>query len=188
MKTRTFRIAGILLLLCLCAISIYASGGEAQASSPLDFLWKVVNFIVLVGALHYFTKKPISEAMNSSAEKSKQDLENAREAKRLIADELRQLQEKLVSMQKETDQMVVKAKEQAEIEKQHAIEHGVLIAEELKEHARFTIQQEYKKAEHDLKRWIAEEALALSEEKIKKQINSSHQKTLVERYMSELTS
>ena len=48
------------------------------------------------------------------------------------------------------------------------------------------MEQERRKAEDDLRNWVAEESVKLAEEKLKKEMNQKHQAKLVKNYMNHL--
>ena len=52
----------------LVGASLGYASEEAHGGGSLDFLWKVVNFAILMGILYYFAKNPIVNALQSSAE------------------------------------------------------------------------------------------------------------------------
>ena len=164
---------------------VYAS--EGAPAGPMDFLWKVVNFAILFGILYYFAKNPIVNALQSSAEKAKQELDEAQKAKQAIADELQHFQEKLANMKKEADEMVAQAKNEAAQERQRIIAEGEALAEKIKEQAQLNVQHAYKRAEQELREWVAHEAIKLAEERMKAQMDDTRQESLVKHYLRELT-
>lgn len=187
MKSIKFWCTSFIIMVSYGIFPVYAAGGGGQASS-LDFLWKTVNFVVLVWILYYFAKKPFSETISNSSSLAQQTLNEARHVKDKFTTELQDFQQKLNDMEKEANAMVERAKGEAEAEKKRIIAEGEEMAANLVEQARFTIEQEYKKAEQDLKEWIADEAVKLAEVKLKSQVTATHQKELVQSYISELTS
>ena len=56
----------------------------------------------------------------------------------------------------------------------------------MKEQASFALKQEHRKAEDDLRRWIAEESVKLAEGELKKEMNQNRQKKLVNTFMDQL--
>ena len=52
---------------------------EEGASAPsLDFVWKVVNLLILIGIIYWFARKPVSSALRNSAENASIQLEESR--------------------------------------------------------------------------------------------------------------
>ncbi|MBF0236411.1 MAG: ATP synthase F0 subunit B [SAR324 cluster bacterium] len=186
MKIKSFFL-GTGLLTIIQSTIVFAAEEGGHAPSPLDFVWKVVNFVGLLIILHYFAKKPIVNALRSSSESAKKELEDARQAKEQIIQEMTAFRDKIANMQKETEAMVVRARADAEVEKNKIIADGVLVAQKIREHAQFTIQQEYKIAEQQLKEMVAQQFVELAETKIKNQITSTSHKNLVNQYVNHIT-
>ena len=53
--------------------------------------------------------------------------------------------------------------------------------------ANFVLEQERRKAEEQLKNWIAEESVKLAEKDLKQEMNQNQQNKLAEKYMDELS-
>ncbi len=162
------------------------AAGEDSGSSPLEFVFRVMNFLILVGILYYFAKKPVGAGLKSSAEMAKKNLEEAREAKKQAEAELQGFQEKLSNMKQEAESLVANAQKDAENEKERIIAEAEALANRMKEQAKFSIDQEFRKAELELRQWVAKEAVQIAEEMIKKKIDDNYQEKLVKDYISQL--
>ena len=142
---------------------LFAAESEGGGSPLMDFIWKVVNVVVLVAIIYKFAKKPVGNALNSSAESAKKLISDAREAEEKLTAELDEMRGKIAGLEKEAEQMVKTARKDAEIEKERIIEEGRQEIERMKRQASFALEQERRKAEADLRHWIAEESVALAE-------------------------
>ena len=153
----------------------------------MDFIWKVVNVVVLGAIIYKFAKKPVGNALSSSAESAKKLISDAREAEEKLTAELNEMRSKIAGLEKEAEQMVKTARKDAEIEKERIIEEGRQEIERMKRQASFALEQERRKAEADLRHWIAEESVALAEKELKQEMNQNQQNKLVNKYMDELS-
>ena len=153
----------------------------------MDFIWKVVNVVVLGAIIYKFAKKPVGNALNSSADSAKKVISDAREAEEKLTAELDEMRGKIAGLEKEAEQMVENAKKDAVIEKERIIEEGKQEIERMKRQASFALEQERRKAEADLRHWVAEESVALAEKELKQDVNQSQQNKLVKKYMDELS-
>ena len=153
----------------------------------MDFIWKVVNVVVLGAIIYKFAKKPVGNALNSSAESAKKLISDAREAEEKLTAELDEMRGKIAGLEKEAEQIVKTARNDAEIEKERIIEQGRQEIERMKRQASFALEQERRKAEADLRHWIAEESVTLAEKEMKKEMNQNQQNKLVKKYMDELS-
>ena len=177
-----------LVVFLVCANTVLlAAESEAGASPLMDFIWKVVNVAVLGAIIYKFAKKPMGNALNSSAESAKKLISDAREAEEKLKADLDEMRGKIAGLEKEAEQIVKTARKDAEIEKERIIEEGRQEIERMKRQASFALEQERRKAEADLRHWIAEESVALAEKEMKQEMNQKHQNKLVNKYMDELS-
>ena len=75
----------------------------------MDFVWKVVNVVVLVAIIYKFAKKPVATALGSSAESAKKVLDDARDAEERISTDLSEMNSKIAGLEKEAIEMVAAA-------------------------------------------------------------------------------
>lgn len=164
---------------------IYATENQ-PADSPLDFVWKIINFVILIIILYWFARKPISVAMKSSAENAKNQLDEARKAETCALAQMKEMREKLARLEEETREIVEKARQEAKTEKERILEEGIREMERMREHARFSIEQEYRKAEHQLREWVANESVKLAREQLEGKMSGTRQNKLVKEYLDQL--
>ena len=72
---RIFNLA--VFLVCVNTV-LFAAESEGGGSPLMDFIWKVVNVVVLGAIIYKFAKKPVGNALNSSAESAKKLIRDAR--------------------------------------------------------------------------------------------------------------
>ena len=166
---------------------LFAAESEGGGSTLMDFIWKVLNVVVLGAIIYKFAKKPLGNALSNSAETAKKLIIDAREAEENLTAELNNMRSKIAGLEKEAEQMVRTARKDAEIEKERIIEEGRQEIERMKRQASFALEQERRKAEADLRHWIAEESIALAEKEMKQEMNQNQQNKLVNKYMDELS-
>ena len=76
----------------------------------MDFIWKVVNVVVLAAIIYKFAKKPVAAALGSSAESAKKVIDDARNAEEKISADLSEMHSKIAGLEKEALEMVEAAK------------------------------------------------------------------------------
>ncbi|MBC8259919.1 MAG: ATP synthase F0 subunit B [SAR324 cluster bacterium] len=184
--TNMLRHFTLILFATFWSTVLYAAGAETGGSALMDFVWKVVNVVILVAIIYKFAKKPVGTALNNSAESAKQLIDDARNAEEMIASELSEMRTKISGLEKDAAEMVAAAKKDAELERKRIIEAGQKEIERMKEQAGLVLIQERRKAEDDLRHWIAEESVKLAEEKMKNEINQNQQKKLVKEFVDQL--
>ncbi|MDP6656318.1 MAG: ATP synthase F0 subunit B [SAR324 cluster bacterium] len=183
-KENMFRLFTLILFVSFWSTALYAAG--SGGSSSMDFIWKVVNVVVLAAIIYKFAKKPVAAALGSSAESAKKVIDDARNAEEKISADLSEMHSKIAGLEKEALEMVEAAKKDAEDAKARIVEEGKLEIQRMKEQASFALKQEQRKAEDDLRRWIAEESVKLAEGTLKKEMNQNEQKKLVKNFMDQL--
>ena len=62
------RIVTLNVFLIYINTPLFAAESEGGGSPLLDFIWKVVNVVVLGAIIYKFAKKPVGNALNSSAQ------------------------------------------------------------------------------------------------------------------------
>ncbi len=178
--------AWVLGLPALIWVEFAHAAETGEGGSPWDFLWKLVNFIALILIIYWFAKKPVSGAMNASAENARKLLEDARNAEERVKAQQKEMRAKIAGLEQETKTMVEKARKEALEEKERVLEEGRREIMRMREQARFSIEQEYRKAEHELRQWVAVESVKLAEEKVKKKMTPARQNKLVKKFLDQL--
>jgi F-type H+-transporting ATPase subunit b len=129
----------------------------------------------------------VGNALSNSAKSAKKLIIDAREAKENLTAELNDMRSKIAGLEMEAEQMVKSAKKDAQIEKERIVEEGRHEIERMKRQASFALEQESRKAEADLRYWVAEESIKLAEKELKQEMNQNQQNKLAEKYMDELS-
>ena len=181
------RIFTLAVFLIYMNTQLFAAENDGGGSPLMDFMWKVVNVVVLGAIIYKFAKKPVGNALSSSAKTAKKLIIDAREAEENLTAELDNMRSKIAGLEKEAEQMVKNARKDAQIEKERIIEEGRHEIERMKRQASFALEQESRKAEADLRYWVAEESVKLAEKDLKQEMNQNQQNKLAEKYMDELS-
>lgn len=151
-----------------------------------DLMWRVLNFAVLMFILIKFGAKPIGAALSGRKKQIKEeieDLENKRaEAERSYKD----FETKLAGMEGKIGTIVEKAVAQAEIEKVKIIESARQAADDIKRQAKMAIKNEIVAVRRTLKNDITDQATAMAEEIIVKNLKPEDQNKIIEDYLNKV--
>jgi len=183
---KILQIFSSILFISFLSTTIYASAGESGDSQIMDFIWKTVNFLILIAIIYKFAKKPVANALHNSAKSAKQLIDEAREAEEKVSANLIEMKSKIADLEKDALEMVETAKIEAEAERKRIIEEGKKEIQRMTEQASFTLKQEQRKVEDELKNWVAEESVKLAKKKLKDKMNQNNQKNLVINYLNQL--
>jgi len=179
--------AGAVLL--AASIAFAASGGEGGSLSPAkvkDLAWRAVNFACLVAILIYFLKKPVANALSGRRMSIMKQFEELNERRAEVEATYKKYEDKLGQIDQEVQSILAAAKEQAEAEKERIISEATRAAEDLKRKAEIAVQFELAQAKTRLKSEVAEQAAAVAEELIRKNLNEADQTKLVEDYLDKV--
>lgn len=161
-------------------------GGSLSAEKVKDLVWRVVNFIALMIILVKFGAKPIGAALSGRQKQVKDEFDDL-QAKRKDAEQtFKDFESKLSTVEKDIDTIVEKAVAQAEVEKAKIIEKAEQAAADITRQAEMTVQKEIMEAKRLLKDDVAEQAAAMAEELIVKNLNQDDQVKIIEDYLDKV--
>ena len=148
-----------------------------------DLFWRTANFLALVVILVKFLAKPIGSALTGRRQQIKAELEDL-QAKRDEAERsYKEFEARLAGMEKEMETIVERAVALAEVEKKRIIEEAEQAAEDIKRQAEAAVQAELVNAKRKLRDEVAEQAAAMAEELIVKNLTPADQVTITEQYL-----
>ena len=148
-----------------------------------DLFWRTVNFIALVLILVKFLAKPIANGLSGRRRGIQEELE-ALEAKRDEAERsYKEFEARLAGMEKEMDSVVEKAIAMAQDEKARILNEAEQSAEEVKRQAEAAVQAAIVDAKGKLQDEVAEQAAAMAEELIVKNLTAKDQVAITEQYL-----
>ncbi|MCF8042356.1 MAG: F0F1 ATP synthase subunit B [Desulfarculaceae bacterium] len=177
-----------LAMIALSAGLALASGGGGVSDHQMwDFIYRIMNFAVLVAVLVVVLRKPLKSGLSSRVDQIKSELEEL-EAKREEARRAYALMEqRLADAAGEHEKILAEFRAMGEKEKAAIISGAETTAQRIKEQASFTIEQETAQAKAELRRDVAEMSAALAEDLLKEKINSEDQTRLVDEYLAKVS-
>jgi F-type H+-transporting ATPase subunit b len=185
MKKISWRKAGVVALSLLVVLGFAAAAwasddGAIPREKWLDLLWRTTNFAGLAFILIFFLKKPFSDGLRSRRDGIQDQLE-ALESRKSEAERMYQEAEaKLARLDEEVSSIITEAVKQGEAEKAKIIADAERNAGDITRQAEMAVAHELALAKTRLKGEIAEQAVLLAEELIRKNIQPADQSRLVE--------
>ncbi len=190
MKTLHSKLVIVLALgLVLAASAALAAGGGGHADSGVllkDFLFRCLNFAVVVGILVYFVTKPIKKGLSGRREGLEKALTDARKAKEAAEAKFAEYDSKLKDATAEIDQIQNEIKREGELERERIVANARAMAEKITQDAEKAAAQEVAKAARELQQEAAALAISLAGEMLKKNFTDADQKRLVDEYMQKM--
>lgn len=163
--------------------------GKAKSITPAklkDLFWRTVNFIALLIILIKFLAKPIGNAIAGRQQQVISELETLQEKRDAAEGSYKEFEKRLAGMEKEMDVIVQRAIAQAENEKAKILDDAEKAAEDIQRQAEAAIQAEIVEARRMLRDDIADQAAAMAEEMIVKNLTPEDQVNITEQYLERI--
>ncbi len=182
--------------LVLTAGLAYASGGAEGAHGAAhggvsseklwDLLWRTLNFAALLFILIKFGAKPIASTLRNRRSAITDQFADV-EARRAEADRAyREFEKKLSTIDQDINEIIENAKAQGQAEKERIIEEAKQAAADIKRQAEMAVQHELALAKLNLREEVANQAVLMAEELIKKNLHQDDQVKLIENYLEKV--
>ena len=141
--------------------------------------WKFINLAIFVGILVYLLKKPLSDSFKAKREQIRAELIKAEEDKKAALAKLTETEAKMASLDAEKEKVLLRAKEEANAEKERIAEETEREVKKLRDQADNEINRTATLAKHSLRKLSAEETVRLAEEMIKQKLGKANDADLV---------
>jgi F-type H+-transporting ATPase subunit b len=186
-----FRIAFVLIAsVLLSGIAFASGGGEAEGHSPSllkEYLWPVINFLVLVALVIFVVKKAdLRGYFKKRTELIEQTLREAKEARVLAEKALAEVEERLKVKDKEIAEIVAYASQSGESEKARLVAEGEGMQAKILEQTKNNIDYEVKRAKETIKEEAVLIAMELAEKKLREKMTKDEQLRLLEESLAKI--
>ncbi|SLM28968.1 ATP synthase subunit b 1 [Desulfamplus magnetovallimortis] len=181
--------AASILFFALVSAALASSGGGHEAAPKgwvITDTYKVLNFIVLAGALFYIARKPVAEFFTSRVKGIEEQLAELEQKKNAAQKALEDYEAKIADLAGESERMLQDYIKQGEDAKKRILAEAEAQAAKLEENAKRNIEQEFAAAKLKLQQEIVEKALAQAEAMVRESISSEDQDRLVDEYLGKV--
>lgn len=158
---------------------------ETLGLTKADFLWHLVNFIVLIVLLTYFLYRPVTAMLEERTRRIQESLEAAERARADVAQADREREELLVTTRREIQEMMATAQQVAERIQSEARTTAQQEANRIVETARQEAEAERAQAMAELRREVASLAVQAAERVISRSLDDQAHRQLVEQFLDE---
>jgi F-type H+-transporting ATPase subunit b len=188
-----FALLGICLAGVVLPRVVWSQGSEPAAKEessepPHEMLYKVINFVILVGGLGYLLRKPLAEFFSSRSASIQKSLDEGRKALEASQAQLKVVEEKLRGLEAEIAAFKASAVREMEAERQRLQQAGAEEAAKILESARAQMDTALRGAKLDLKNYAAQQSVTLAEELIRTRLDDAGRKRLVTQFVARLES
>jgi F-type H+-transporting ATPase subunit b len=199
---RLLLLAAAVFLTLAVAAAGYASGSGGEdhvahktlyqllAEDPLplikDFLWRVINFAIILWLLIRFTGKPIRNYFANRREAMVKAINDAREA-RLAAERMfQEYQDRLAGLDAEMRALEERIRSEAAAEQERIRREALQFVAKVKQQAAQMADQEVLAAKRRLKEEAVHLAVEAAEKLVRERITAADRRHMVENYLQEV--
>ena len=187
MRSLCALVLAILPFVFTSAMAYAAGGGEGDSRAQwIDFGWRMLNFVILVGFLYWATAKKAREFFAGRRENIKTTLAEAIAEKEEAERKFNEYSVRLEKATEEMNSIIETIKAQGLVEKEKIIEDARKTAEKIKEDAKMRIEQEFKAAVSELRLEAVQLSVQMAEEVLKKNITPEHHQYMVKDYLDKV--
>jgi len=180
-----FTAISFLLLTFFFAAAVGASeGGHDDTKAKLiNFAWKSLDFAVLAALIYWMVGKKAKDFFAGRRKNIGKALAEAVSAREEAQRKFREYELKLDKANAEIVELTRMIKEQGLAEKQKIIREANEIAEKIKEDAKLRMEQEFKKAKHQLRLEAVRYSTQMAESILRKNITIEDHEAMVKNYI-----
>jgi F-type H+-transporting ATPase subunit b len=175
------------LLFFFVGVALGSSGGE---QGPKGWVatdtYRIMNFVVLVGALFFLLRKPVAQFFSSRIKGIEDQLSELETKKKDAKQKLDEYTKKLAQLDQEGKKIVDDYIRQGNEAKERILKEAESAADKLKEQACRNIDYEIKQAKLRLQEEVLEKAIVKAEEIIKDKITIEDHDRLVDEYLKKV--
>jgi len=160
-----------------------AHGGSLAPAKLKDLFWRTVNFLALVVILVKFGAKPVISGLSGRQQRIREELDDLAARRDEAEKSYKEFEAKLAGMEREMELIVEKAIAQAQVEKERILADAEKAADDIKRQAEAAVQAELEDAKRSLREEVAEQAAAMAEALIVKNLTPADQIAITEQYL-----
>lgn len=176
-----------LLLVSTAAVATAAEEAAGHAGIPwYEILKQSVNFLILVGVLVYFLRKPLASFLKDRTELLRRSIEEASRAREAAAEKLASVEERLSRLSGEIEELHRKMDGEADEEARRLRESALAEIRRVQEQVQFAADQEVRKARQELRQEAAGLSAKAAEEILARTITPEDQDRMVRENIEKL--
>lgn len=159
---------------------------EGEREPAHETLFKVINFIILAGALSFLLRKPLGEFLRQRSESIRKGLQEGRKALEASEAQLRAIEGKLRDLEGEISRFKAEAAQEMEAERERLRRSAAAEAERILEFAQAQIESATRAAKLELRVYAAHRAVELAEAMVRQELDEVGQRRMVSRFVGEV--
>jgi F-type H+-transporting ATPase subunit b len=183
----TSRKSGLLVLFSLPLLVFMSAEEAGRVSATVDFLGKLVNFLILFGGLAFVMRKPLKAMLAKRTADIGDSIRDAEEARAVAETKSGGSKARLAGLSEEIGRLKAAAEEEGRRETGRISRAAAEEAERLKKLARQEVEEQVRLGVRELKAHAAARATDLARERIRKRLTPELQAALIEKSIDRLS-
>lgn len=179
----------IALILVGVSCSVVMAAGDYHADSSVllkDFLYRLLNFSIVVGILYFVLRKPIKNGLTGRRDEIEKTLAEAKKAKEDAEAMFAEYDKKLGEATEEIAAISASIRREAELEKEKIIASAHAMAAKIEQDAENAAELEVSKARVILQKEAAMLAVGIAEDVLRKNFTKEDDSRLIDEYMQKV--
>jgi len=174
------------LLLLLPAVAL-ASGDAHSGPVTIPWTglgWHALNLAILLGAIFWFARRPVSDALKNRSAKVRRDIESAQSERAAARAELEDLEEKLADFELQVERLRKEMAEHAQHEREAILDRAQRESQAVQLAAERAIRDETQRARRQLQADAVALAVKLAEGILAAQVGEGDQQALARQLLA----
>lgn len=186
---RSVQVLAVLAVL-LVASAAMAAGGHGHEMNVGEELRKVlvhaVNFVIFVGLLVYFLRRPLKDFLANRRLAIAQQLDESRELKESAQTRHDEIAGRISVFGREVEEMLDRVRRECAVERERAIANAQEAGQALQRSAQRGVEKELDKARHDLRSETVELAMEVAEKVLRAAVSLDDHRRLASEYFQRI--
>lgn len=153
---------------------------EALGISLMEFVFYMINFLILVGVLTKFLYKPFLEVLDKRKQAIQEAFDSAEMVNKRADEKMAAYNSRIANVEEEGRQIIKAARDSAEAQAADIIEEAHEKAEQIVEAAHRQVEREREKAVSDMREYVATLAILAAEKIVEKEITVTGQEQIID--------
>lgn len=153
---------------------------EALGISLKEFIFYLINFLILVGALTKFLYRPFLNVLETRKQSIKDALDNAALTNRRADEKMENYNKRIAKVEEEGREIIRQAKAKADAQARDIVDEAHQQAADMIAKAEITIEKEKEKAMEEMRQEIAALAILAAEKIVEHEIQKVGQEALID--------
>ena len=183
------RILTLTVLVLAAAAGAFAAehgGGEHHGLNWMDFLFRVINFIIFIAIIYKFAGKAIAGFFRGRREQIETQLNDLGSRKKEAEKRLGDVGRSIANIEQERAQILADFRSQGEALKASIVEKAHQAAEKIKVQAEMTAAQERKAAQEKIRAEVAEMIVEAAEKILAERLTADEHEKLINEYLTKV--